>query len=114
MIKTFPSKTRSPFPNKTRSQNRAWRSVSMALALVLGISTALVLLVGIRTAQAAPPELYQVVDINTNTAGSSPGYLAMVGDTLFFVADDGSTGNELWALNTRLYLIYLPLVLRNL
>ena len=88
MIKTF--------PRKTRSQNQTWRSVSMVLALVLGISTALVLLVGIRTAQAAPPEPHQVMDINTDTDSSSLRYPVMVGDTLFFAANDGSSGWELW------------------
>ncbi|MFN6133321.1 MAG: ELWxxDGT repeat protein, partial [Synechococcaceae cyanobacterium] len=32
-------------------------------------------------------------------SGSSPNYLTAVGNTLFFTADDGSTGRELWALD---------------
>ncbi|MEC7261781.1 MAG: putative Ig domain-containing protein, partial [Candidatus Thermoplasmatota archaeon] len=46
---------------------------------------------------------WQVANINTNpTASSQPGLwlLMVIGDTLYFSADDGSTGHELWAHDT--------------
>ena len=45
---------------------------------------------------------WQVADINSGTGGSYPGeYMAiLVGDTLYFSADDGSSGQELWAHDT--------------
>jgi ELWxxDGT repeat protein len=42
----------------------------------------------------ATPRL--VVEINSSSNGSNPRYLTAVGDTLFFVANDGSNGRELW------------------
>ena len=43
-----------------------------------------------------------MADINSGTGGSRPGYYIeiLVGDTLYFSADDGSTGHELWAHDT--------------
>ncbi len=38
----------------------------------------------------------RVADIRPGSAGSEPGGLTDVAGTLFFVADDGSTGRELW------------------
>ena len=45
---------------------------------------------------------WQVADINSGAANSSPGFYMdiLVGDTLYFSATDGSTGSELWAYNT--------------
>ncbi|MEC7484730.1 MAG: putative Ig domain-containing protein, partial [Candidatus Thermoplasmatota archaeon] len=42
---------------------------------------------------------WRVEDINTGTDGSNPGQYMyfFLGDTLYFSADDGSTGHELWA-----------------
>ena len=37
-----------------------------------------------------------VKDINSGTSSSEPHYLAAVGSTLYFQADDGSNGIELW------------------
>ena len=37
-----------------------------------------------------------VDDINPGTAGSGPDYLTNVGGTLFFNANDGTSGTELW------------------
>ena len=46
--------------------------------------------------------IWQVADIYSGAANSSPGYYMdiLVGDTLYFSATDGSTGSELWAYNT--------------
>ncbi|MCK4470917.1 MAG: hypothetical protein KAW49_03940, partial [Anaerolineae bacterium] len=45
---------------------------------------------------------------------SSPYYLTAVNGTLFFGADDGSSGRELWALAAGPeYTICLPLVVKN-
>ena len=46
--------------------------------------------------------IWQVADINSGAANSSPGFYMdiLVGDTLYFSATDGSTGSELWAYNT--------------
>lgn len=35
-------------------------------------------------------------DLDTGRVGSDPQFLTVVGDTLFFAADNGSTGRELW------------------
>jgi ELWxxDGT repeat protein len=45
---------------------------------------------------------WQVADINSGTGHSLPGnYMSiLVGDTLYFNADDGSSGHELWAHDT--------------
>jgi hypothetical protein len=45
---------------------------------------------------------WQVADINSGTGHSLPGnYMSiLVGDTLYFDADDGSSGHELWAHDT--------------
>ena len=49
---------------------------------------------------AANPALanqpYLVKDINPGWMGSSPSFLTKVGDRLFFNADDGVHGQELW------------------
>ena len=37
-----------------------------------------------------------VKDINTGSIGSNPSYLTDVNGTLFFAADDGAHGRELW------------------
>ena len=43
-----------------------------------------------------------MVDIYTGSIGSDPGdrMALLVGDTIYFDANDGSTGDELWAHNT--------------
>ncbi len=41
---------------------------------------------------------FQIQDIAPGDASSVPSYLIAVGHTLFFDADDGSSGEELWAL----------------
>ena len=46
---------------------------------------------------------WRVTDINSGTGSSNPGYNGLeisVGDTLYFSANDGSSGNELWAHDT--------------
>ena len=46
---------------------------------------------------------WQVADIYSGTGTSNPGYYGMeilVGDTLYFSANDGSSGWELWAHDT--------------
>ena len=45
---------------------------------------------------------WQVTNINSGSANSHAGQQMnlLVGDTLYFSADDGSTGTELWAHNT--------------
>lgn len=41
----------------------------------------------------------EVLDINTGPGGSSPDHLVAVDGLLFFEADDGVNGAELWASN---------------
>ena len=46
---------------------------------------------------------WQVADINSGTSGSLPGFHMkphLIGDTMYFSAQDGSTGHELWAYDT--------------
>jgi ELWxxDGT repeat protein len=40
-----------------------------------------------------------VEDLNSGPAGSNPSQLTVVGNTLFFVANDGESGYELWKLD---------------
>ena len=46
--------------------------------------------------------MWNVVDINSGSTGSYPGqYMELiVGDTIYFSANDGTTGTELWAHDT--------------
>lgn len=48
-------------------------------------------------AHAAPPEPYLFKDINGGASSSWPDHFLQVGDALFFAADDGIHGVELWA-----------------
>jgi ELWxxDGT repeat protein len=41
----------------------------------------------------------RVADIHPGSESSYPGSLAAVGNTLFFTVNDGTSGNELWALD---------------
>jgi hypothetical protein len=55
-----------------------------------------------------------VMDINPGQAGSSPHNLKVVDGVLYFAADDGTHGTELWALEVSTSpRIYLPLVVKN-
>jgi trimeric autotransporter adhesin len=42
---------------------------------------------------------YMVRDLNTGADGSNPGLFAVYNDTLFFPADDGINGKELWSFD---------------
>ena len=55
----------------------------------------------------------RVADITTGTAGSEPDHLTLVRDLLFFGADDGESGRELWALALDVRRVYMPAVLRG-
>ena len=53
-----------------------------------------------------------VADINPGDSWTAPGGFTPVGDTLYFVADDGVHGDELWALllPTLPVRMYLPMI----
>ena len=51
---------------------------------------------GLFPVRAQPPEPYLVKDINTTGNGANPSYMTNVGGTIFFAADDGLHGSELW------------------
>jgi hypothetical protein len=54
-----------------------------------------------------------VQDINPSPyADSSPQELMVVGDHLFFSADDGVNGRELWLLTEQTESVYLPMIIR--
>jgi ELWxxDGT repeat protein len=53
-----------------------------------------------------------VKDILPGSEGSDPRHLTAVNDTLFFSADGGVTGRELWALPVQNEHFYLPLLYR--
>src|SRR5436853_66290 len=64
---------------------------------MLVVAVLIALAVG-RSAYAANPAA-QVKDINTGTSapiGSTPSHLVAVGSALFFIADDGVRGSDLW------------------
>ncbi len=66
--------------------------IRLALCLLLAA-----LLPGVpRMAQADAAAPYMVKDIDAYTVGSQPAYLTDVGGTLFFTANDGTNGYELW------------------
>ena len=69
------------------------KGLNTFLILALGI-WAMVLLAACPAQAVYLPML--VKDINPGSAGSHPGQLTLVNDTLFFVASDGDTGEELW------------------
>jgi ELWxxDGT repeat protein len=61
----------------------------------------LLLSLTVNLARAAGPEPFLVKDIYPGASGpypynSSPNFLTDVNGTLFFIANDGTTGNELW------------------
>lgn len=48
------------------------------------------------------------IDLNAGPASSSPGNLHFVHGRLFFTADDGAHGNELWVVDTLTQRLFLP------
>lgn len=73
-------------------RTRDSRTPRFLSAVILGLC-----LLSLSPGLAAVPEPVLVADINPAPAvGSTPLYLTAVGDTLFFVADDGVIGDELW------------------
>ena len=95
---------RSHYPQR----HGRWPHVLMLLAV-------LAVLASVRSAQAEA-RIWLVKDINIGTQPSLSSYtsgLTAVGSTLFFRADDGNTGQELWALSLsslRLRRSYLPII----
>ena len=79
------------------------------VALLLGVGLAVFLIVAgedsqaqaldVSRAEAAASQLYLVRDMNLSTESSLPMNLINVSGILFFAADDGSHGVELWKSN---------------
>jgi ELWxxDGT repeat protein len=71
----------------------------MKIVIVTGLLVGGILgvfyLAGFTAIAAGPPEPTLVMDINPIT-GSNPTWLTVLGDELYFVADDGEHGPELW------------------
>ena len=76
-----------------------------AVALLAGLGAVVILLLGAGgeaqavqqvAVQPGPLAVSQVKDINPGAGSSNPGYLVAISDTLFFVADDGAAGKEVW------------------
>jgi uncharacterized repeat protein (TIGR01451 family) len=68
------------------------RRTRIGLASILGLALALWLAV-LRVVAQGP---YLVRDINSGPASADPAALEVVGRVLYFAADDGTNGNELW------------------
>ena len=64
------------------------------IALLIGTGLSAIVVLG--NGQSTPMEPYLVKDINTVTEPSDPERLTDVNGTLFFAADDGIHGVELW------------------
>jgi ELWxxDGT repeat protein len=84
----LPPKGRS-FERKVRKVRKVRKPIILTAALVLGLAFV--------TPQAiATPGVRLVKDISPGPAGSAIGWTTEVGGTLFFDADDGAHGYELW------------------
>src|SRR4051794_19986592 len=84
---------RKPRSSAVRSRRSLRGAILRTLIVALVVSLTL-----IQPAYAANPAA-RVKDINTGanpTLGAPPSQLTAVGSTLFFVADDGVSGAELW------------------
>src|SRR5690242_1585476 len=68
----------------------------LVLGVALAASVALLLGSAPRLAAAQSPTVGLVSDINPGAGSSSPDFFTHVNGTLFFVADDGTHGLELW------------------
>ena len=62
------------------------------------VSSAVVCFLVLLAAGAAPAVVSQVADIYPGSSGSFPGYLTVFNSELYFGANDGTTGAELWAI----------------
>ncbi len=84
---------------KVKRAPQPWQLVSWPF--ILGaVLAALLLLVsatlGVEIARSTPTEPYLVKNINPGNGGAFPEELAVVSNILFFAADDGTHGVELW------------------
>src|SRR5262249_20210622 len=71
-----------------RQRSRAWAYLSIVLTVLAAVAC-------VRPTRAAAG-IRLVKDINLNGGSSDPTELTALGSTLFFVADDGVHGSELW------------------
>ena len=63
----------------------------------LGVILAAVGVAGLAPVADAQPYTAEVVkDIQPGSSGSSPAYITAIGSTLYFRANDGTNGSELW------------------
>src|SRR6266511_2319979 len=83
-------------PASGRIQPARARIGKATLSGGLAATAAVGLVAGAEGASAATFDAAQVADIQSGAGGSSPSYLANVNGTLFFRANDGANGFELW------------------
>ena len=83
----------------TKSSRRCWASALRRRRLLFERLEDRALLAGMAELVESVVGVAIVGGINPGSGSSSPQYLANVNGTLYFQADDGSNGNELWRIN---------------
>jgi ELWxxDGT repeat protein len=74
----------------------SFRSAKIARAVLLTVVTLMLLSRGANRTAFAQDQTQRVLDINPGVASSGPAFLTVFNNVLYFTADDGQHGPELW------------------